>query len=524
MENIIIVGEVISGQYTCIQNAIDAIVDLGDTCTTTTIRLNSGTYTEDLVINKRIRIVAESDVIIQGSITVDHGRIHLEGFTISGGTSSSGIFMDDKKHCKFINLTSVGHLNGFEFINVEDVTLLGCIASNNTEFGFKVSGSTNVNFSENGGNGCYANDNADGFGIFDSTMITLHDAIADNHLTGYGFKTDTSTVNFEAVRATNNLIGISLNSSDISVIAQGYISNNGTGIELINSDNCLIHQTPINYSATWDLSIDATSQNNFIVHNFYHNNDVNDLGVGTWFSNNHIDDSEHNIIQRDSDVATIKYVDQYVTSGVEVPKTKPTKIGNIYVDTIARQSYIALGTYSPIDWVRQANMDDFKPRAPITSCAIITDAVTGTTVGVDITVSRDKFVSGWLIPSYPGAGFTDIGVFSLTLDYDFTVMQYLTETWNVLIEGAYITDSDTGTGLAPGYHRLLMSWLSFAGPVTIADDSILVTINFNYTSGSTPLTWKIPGNFCEYAEITGEYIFGDAPKESYYIHGSVSSS
>lgn len=39
-----------------------------------------------------------------------------------------------------------------------------------------------------------------------------------------------------------------------------------------------------------------------------------------------------------------------VSSGIVAPTTTPTKVGNIYVDTLARKMYIAVGTANSGDW------------------------------------------------------------------------------------------------------------------------------------------------------------------------------
>ncbi len=118
--------------------------------------------------------------------------------------------------------------------------------------------------------------------------------------------------------------------------------------------------------------------------------------------------------------------------------------------------------------------------APVTTCATVSGATAGT-VAVPLTVT----------------GFTNIGAISLTLDYDYAAMQFIQGIPNSQLPGFLSGDADLGNG----FHRISMGW--YGSGKTLADGSTIMTLNFNYISGNTPLTWFENGSSCEYADAMG---------------------
>jgi len=133
--------------------------------------------------------------------------------------------------------------------------------------------------------------------------------------------------------------------------------------------------------------------------------------------------------------------------------------------------------------------------APVTTCAMISGAIPGT-VSVPLTVT----------------GFTNIGAVSLTLDYDYAIAHFLQGTPNPAMPGFLSGDMDLGNG----YHRISMGW--YGSSNTLADGSTIMTLNFNYISGNSPLTWFENGSSCEYADPMGN-VLNDIPAENYYFNG-----
>ena len=135
--------------------------------------------------------------------------------------------------------------------------------------------------------------------------------------------------------------------------------------------------------------------------------------------------------------------------------------------------------------------------APVTTCSTITGAVPGN-VSVPIVVT----------------GFTNIGAVSLTIDYNYAVIQFIQGTPNPSLWGFLSGDSDLGDG----NHRITMGW--FGSGTTLPDGSAIMTLVFNYVGGNSPLTWFENGSSCEYADAVGN-VLDDIPAENYYLNGYV---
>jgi hypothetical protein len=135
--------------------------------------------------------------------------------------------------------------------------------------------------------------------------------------------------------------------------------------------------------------------------------------------------------------------------------------------------------------------------APVTTAATVAGAVPGE-ITVPITVT----------------GFTNIGAISLTLDYDYSVIQFLQGTPNPLLPTFLTGDADLGNG----FHRLTMGWY---GPGTgLPDGSAIMNLVFTYVNGNTALEWFEDGSSCEYADGQGD-VLNDTPASAYYINGYV---
>ncbi len=135
--------------------------------------------------------------------------------------------------------------------------------------------------------------------------------------------------------------------------------------------------------------------------------------------------------------------------------------------------------------------------APVTTSSTISGAGPGT-ISVPILVT----------------GFSDIGAISLSLDYDYGVAQFLQGIPNPAMPSFLSGDMDLGNG----YHRVSMSW--FGNSCTLPDGSAIITLNFNYTGGNTPLTWYEDGSSCEYATPGGDAL-NDTPADSFYFSGYI---
>ncbi|MBK7212801.1 MAG: T9SS type A sorting domain-containing protein [Bacteroidales bacterium] len=140
--------------------------------------------------------------------------------------------------------------------------------------------------------------------------------------------------------------------------------------------------------------------------------------------------------------------------------------------------------------------------APVTTINSVLSAVPGQPVQVPVSVT----------------GFSNIGSFTLTMDYDYTRLQYVSGALNPLVVGNLsIGDNDMGNGV----HRLVIGW--FGGCSGIPDNAALVTYTFNYSGGNTNLQWFEIGPSCEYSDLNAN-VLTDSPIATYYINGMVCSA
>lgn len=108
--------------------------------------------------------------------------------------------------------------------------------------------------------------------------------------------------------------------------------------------------------------------------------------------------------------------------------------------------------------------------------------------------------------------FSNIGLFSLTLDYDPSVLTYQSASLVPPIGGAFSSS-------APGLGRIVIYWSGSSA--SLPDGSDLVNLTFMYTGGASPLAWFDDGNSCRYAEGVAWPSLHDTPRTSYYLNGYV---
>ncbi len=109
--------------------------------------------------------------------------------------------------------------------------------------------------------------------------------------------------------------------------------------------------------------------------------------------------------------------------------------------------------------------------------------------------------------------FSNIGSFSLTMDYDPGVLTYLSAALVPSIGGSF-TASAQGTG------RVLLAWTG--PPASLTDSSNLVNISFTYLGNTSPLAWYTSGTSCKYTEGASSLpALYDTPKANYYVNGSI---
>lgn len=115
--------------------------------------------------------------------------------------------------------------------------------------------------------------------------------------------------------------------------------------------------------------------------------------------------------------------------------------------------------------------------------------------------------------------FIDIGSFTLTLNYNSTVVTYVSAAANPAFTGMTVTVSTPGT--------IVVTWPATGTGITLPDQAVLLTLSFNYiSSGSNSyLTWFDSGTSCQYTKYAGGtyVVLNDQPSATYYLYGVVTN-
>ena len=135
--------------------------------------------------------------------------------------------------------------------------------------------------------------------------------------------------------------------------------------------------------------------------------------------------------------------------------------------------------------------------APVTIAGTVNNAVPGQNIIVPITAT----------------GFNNIGSVTLTLDYDYQKLHFVSCTKNPLLSGTFnVGDNDLGNGI----HRLILGW--YGPATTLPEGSSIVNYEFFYVFGNASLEWIDIGPSCEYTDANAN-ILNDFPTSTYYING-----
>ncbi len=142
------------------------------------------------------------------------------------------------------------------------------------------------------------------------------------------------------------------------------------------------------------------------------------------------------------------------------------------------------------------------PDAPHTSVPFVA-ALAGTTLSIPVAVSN----------------FQMIGSLSLNLQYNPSVLTYLSFNNNADFPGLMVDGSQPGiiqaSGMVPAGDTA----------VTLDENAVLFTLNFNYQGGFTELNWIDDGLSCHYSGSVPVYpILNDTPQELFYLNGFVSEN
>lgn len=111
--------------------------------------------------------------------------------------------------------------------------------------------------------------------------------------------------------------------------------------------------------------------------------------------------------------------------------------------------------------------------------------------------------------------FNNIGSLSLNLLYNSSVLIYQSFTNDAGFTGLTIDGTQAGTISAAGLIP------TGGSGMTLSDNTVLFTLYFNYTGGSTGLNWNDNGSSCEYTSYPAYNSLVDSPTSTYYIDGYV---
>jgi hypothetical protein len=137
--------------------------------------------------------------------------------------------------------------------------------------------------------------------------------------------------------------------------------------------------------------------------------------------------------------------------------------------------------------------------APVTTAATVSNAIANQDVTVPVTVT----------------GFNTIGSLTLSLDYDYSKLHFVSGTQNPSLNGTFnVGDNDLGNGM----HRVIAGW--YGSGTSLPNGSAVVTYTFTYLSGNPTLVWYDMGPSCEYTDVNSN-ILNDIPTSSYYINGLI---
>ncbi len=248
--NILYVGGLKTGNYTSIQNAIDDASD-GDT-----IFIFSGSYSENIVINKSINLVGENkNKVIFGYfsgiylIYIKSSGVNLTRFTIQN--NQIGILINDFKH-SFINISEnifSNNMEGIRIYNSSDITIKNNSIYNNVNFGIVIFESKNIKITSN-------NISHNFKGIYLGRWSNYNN-ISKNNCSQNGngvyldFSFNNSIINNDFIKNTwgvylknsrnnnitinnieeNDIAGITLENSDDNIFEPNYFNENGADIK-----------------------------------------------------------------------------------------------------------------------------------------------------------------------------------------------------------------------------------------------------------------------------------------------------
>lgn len=245
-----------TGEYfSTVQSAIDD----NNTLDGDTITLADGTYTENVIVHKKITIksVTGANVIVKAAdsnnnvFTIVENGSTIQNLTVIGSSDSYGIFIYGDYTNIIGNVISANYY-GISLFNSNYNIISGNTITNNW-YGINFLNSNSSVISENN-----IKDNWYGIYFYNSTSI----GISGNNITGnwYGITlSDSNSVTIYENSIINNYCGIYLSNSNSTTISGNIITDNSGGISYYNSNSTIISGNTITDNEIADISQIDTS-------------------------------------------------------------------------------------------------------------------------------------------------------------------------------------------------------------------------------------------------------------------------
>jgi parallel beta-helix repeat protein len=264
--------------YATIQEAINADATLGGH----TIRVDSGTYYENVVVNKSVSLVGEAEfsTIVDGRalgsvIRITANRVRVTGFTVRNSMFGySGIHVYQSSDNNISGNIVKDNYNGIYIYGssdsiVEDNDVLG------NEYGVHLYGSTNISVS---GNDASGNMNGIHLDISGNNVITDNNVSSNGWNGIYSYGSSNNTL-FGNLVVSNQGRGIRLHYSFNNTLESNDVSRNGYGIYFYGSGRNTLNCNTASFNNESGMLLFDSGDNAFT------GNDVSNNTFGIWFIN-----------------------------------------------------------------------------------------------------------------------------------------------------------------------------------------------------------------------------------------------
>jgi hypothetical protein len=159
-------------------------------------------------------------------------------------------------------------------------------------------------------------------------------------------------------------------------------------------------------------------------------------------------------------------------------------------------NYVVLNDLPTASYYLNGSFSFLSLNAPVTSLPTV-EALSGSLLEIPVTVSA----------------FSNIGSLFLTLHYNSSSLTF----------NGYLNDSGfpglTAMGQSPGVLNIQGYSPTFG--VNLPDETVLITLLFSYSGGTSALQWFDDGASCEYKRYPDLLPLNDNPSSAYYLNGSV---